>query len=138
MHEREYKSEVQYAIWLGTGAICFGMGIYGAASSADVGPFFLAAMIIAGVISLTYMLLPVLTARRAEAPAVEKSKRGSDDRLSTLLALMDEDERQAFKETLKQRMLDSLTQPAADGELPYDSDTLETLLQEQSSRRNLS
>ncbi len=138
MQEREHKSEVQYAIWIGTGAICFGMGIYGAASNADVGPFFLVAMIIAAVTSMTYMLLPVLAARRLEAPAVEKNKRGGDDRLATLLALMDEDERQAFKETLKQRMLDSLTQPATDGELPYDSDTLETLLQEQPSRRSLS
>jgi hypothetical protein len=138
MHEREYKSEVQYAIWIGTGAICFGMGIYGAASSADVGPFFLAAMIIAGVISLTYMLLPILTARRVETPTAEKSKRGGDDRIATLLALMDDDERQAFKEALKQRMLDSLAQPATDGELPYDSDTLENLLQEQPSRRSLS
>src|SRR5690606_23422538 len=104
---------------------------------ADVVPLFLVVMVIAAVTSLAYMLLPVLTARRVEAPAVEKSKRGGDDRLSTLLALMDEDERQAFKETLKQRMLDSLAQPAADGELPYDSNTLEALLHEQPSRRNL-
>ena len=46
---------------------------------------------------------------------------------------MDDDEREAFKEVLKQRVLADVGGPD-DGELPYDAEALETLLNEQRQR----
>ncbi|GAB4512328.1 MAG: hypothetical protein OHK0046_11670 [Anaerolineae bacterium] len=52
----------------------------------------------------------------AQASA-EKSKRGGEiDKMAMLMQMMDDDEREAFKEALKQRVLNGL-----DGELPYDA-----------------
>ena len=67
-----------------------------------------------------------------------KNKRQSSgsDKLSLLMELMDEDERQAFKETLKQRILDD-TRLDADGELSYGADTLESLFYEEDSNKRL-
>lgn len=62
--------------------------------------------------------------------AAEKAKRQPGDRLSLLLELMDEDERQAFKETLKQRIMDDM-RFNDEGELDYHT-TLEDLLDEDS------
>ena len=64
---------------------------------------------------------------------VSKAKRQPGDRLSMLLELMDEDEREAFKETLKQRLLDDMSLND-DGELGYRT-TLEDLLDDDSLRR---
>jgi hypothetical protein len=70
-----------------------------------------------------------------EAAAVtdyEKAKRQPGDantKLRLLLELMDDDEREAFKETLKRRVLDDMT--SGDGELLADAATLESLLSDQ-------
>ncbi len=64
---------------------------------------------------------------------VSKAKRQPGDRLSMLLELMDEDEREAFKETLKQRLLDDMSLND-DGELGYRT-TLEDLLDDDSISR---
>ncbi len=57
----------------------------------------------------------------------EKRKRGNGDtKAEMLLALMDEDERQAFKQALQQRMLESSARLGDDGEI--DTPTLEALL----------
>lgn len=62
--------------------------------------------------------------------STEKNKREGrshhEDKLALLLDLMDEDERVAFKETLKQQVLDDAHYD--DGELPYSGDSLESLL----------
>ena len=59
----------------------------------------------------------------------EKPKRNADDNLALLLDLMDEDERQAFKAKLEQRILDNISN-SADGELPAGAGSLEMLMQE--------
>jgi len=68
----------------------------------------------------------------------EKGKRGGqsryDDKLTLLMDLMDEDEREAFKEALKQRVLDDGRYD--DGELPYGSNTLESLMDEEIRGKN--
>ena len=66
----------------------------------------------------------------------EKAKRGASDpdaKLRLLYELMDDDEREAFKATLKQRVLDDMTYD--DGELATDAETLESLLDESVSRQ---
>jgi hypothetical protein len=65
-----------------------------------------------------------------------KIKRDSTDSLSVLMALMDEDERQEFKQQLKQRMLDNVSRGSVDGELPLDSESLESLLDEENAEYN--
>lgn len=71
--------------------------------------------------------------RTASENDIAKAKRQPGDRLSMLLELMDEDEREAFKETLKQRLLDDMSLND-DGELGYRT-TLEDLLDDDSLRR---
>ena len=63
----------------------------------------------------------------------QKAKRQQGDYLAMLLDLMDDDERQAFMERLEQRALDDAG--FSDGELPYGSDTLESLLKENTGKR---
>jgi hypothetical protein len=66
-----------------------------------------------------------------------KRKRGSGDtKADMLLALMDDDEREAFKEALKQRMLDSSARLSDDGEIEseFDVTSLEALLREDRER----
>jgi hypothetical protein len=65
-----------------------------------------------------------------------KRQSGGSDKLSLLMELMDEDERQAFKATLKQRVLDD-TRLNADGELSYGTDTLESLFYEEEANKSL-
>lgn len=135
--ERESRSESHWAIWIGTGIIAFGIAIYGISTETDVSGLFIMAMVLAAVASAAAWVVPAVVARRIEAqPAGEKAKRGGEDKLSLLLALMDDDERLAFKEALKQRLLDSATGPT-DGELPYDAESLEALLDGQDSGRRL-
>lgn len=54
-----------------------------------------------------------------EVPEKAKHVDSEEARLRMLMELMDDDEREAFKQTLKQRMLDA--DPYADGELPLSS-----------------
>jgi hypothetical protein len=75
---------------------------------------------------------------KGQAPPAdyEKAKRQPGDtntKLALLLELMDEDEREAFKETLKRRVLDDMT--SGDGELLADAATLESLLSDQSAHQ---
>jgi hypothetical protein len=80
----------------------------------------------------TFLTLAILRPQISPmvASEVEKNKRGSTDAMSALMELMDEDERQEFKERLKQRMLDNVSRGSIDGELPLDSESLESLLGE--------
>ena len=70
-----------------------------------------------------------------EEQSPEKAKRGSrrEEQLALLMDLMDDEELAAFKETLKRRVL---ADPAYDdGELPYRSETLESLLRDDDGGR---
>ena len=103
--------------------------------SSDMGPLAVAAMLAAIVAMFLIWGLPevtkIYTARAGLQTGVspEKNKRQSGDKLALLMELMDEDERAAFKSTLKQRLLDSADY--ADGELPYSGETLAALLNEE-------
>jgi Na+(H+)/acetate symporter ActP len=95
---------------------------------------YLAIVLIMGAAMMIIFSLWMSTGRASET--IEKAKRGAHDtsRLEMLLALMGEDERAAFKETLKQRLMDEINDDASDGEL---STSLAALLQvdERSYRR---
>jgi hypothetical protein len=62
------------------------------------------------------------------AESFEKAKRSSDPetRMRLLMEMMDDDERQAFKQAMKEPMLSV----SRDGELNYDADSLGALLDE--------
>jgi hypothetical protein len=64
-------------------------------------------------------------------PAEGKTKRESGSKLALLLELMDEDERMAFKESLKQQVLGG----ESDGELPFEAGLLEAVEQEEAASR---
>jgi hypothetical protein len=80
----------------------------------------------------TFLTLAILRPQISPmvAPEAEKNKRGSTDAMSALMELMDEDERQEFKYQLKQQLLDNVSRGSVDGELPLDSESLESLLTE--------
>jgi len=63
-----------------------------------------------------------------------KRKRGTDDKFSLLMELMDDDERAAFKEALMRRVLADAAD-SGDGELPYDAESLEALPYDDESTR---
>lgn len=62
---------------------------------------------------------------RVYIPTKRKNTSDEDQRLNTLLALMDDDERHAFKEALKDQYLGTAPKRKnrlSDGELPFDAD----------------
>lgn len=66
----------------------------------------------------------------------EKRKRGAGDtKAEMLLALMDDDEREAFKQALQDQMLRGAARLRDDGELDDDEVPLADLLAEQERRR---
>jgi hypothetical protein len=104
---------------------------------AGVGLFvaLLATFLFWGLPEVTRMYNARLAARVDEMPAATKSRRQRGDKLALLLELMDDDEREAFKEALKRRTLDNIGYD--DGELPYSSETLASLLEDQESQDRL-
>lgn len=68
-----------------------------------------------------------------EGEYTEKGKRQTGDKLTLLLEMMDDDEREAFKEALKRRALEDAGY--SDGELPFAGETLESLLDDEKRLR---
>lgn len=64
--------------------------------------------------------------------SVEKAKRDPDAKMRLLLEMMDEDERQAFKESLKRQVMRNAGMN--DGELDDEGVSLSSLLNEQEKR----
>ncbi len=56
------------------------------------------------------------------APPQEKAKRTAHDKYELLMQLMDDDEREAYKQLLKQQYLGKVN---ADGELPFNAELFE-------------
>ena len=75
-------------------------------------------------------------ARTQNGEGSEKAKRqgSGSQKMALLLELMDEDEREAFKETLKRRVLDE-ARIGGDGEITYGDTTLESLFYEEDKDR---
>jgi hypothetical protein len=116
-----HRMAVIIGMWIGVGIGLFSVGIYGAETGRDVGWLF--ALVVLISVFTTLILSGALPGFSFRPPGQEKAKRQSDRKLALLLELMDEDERKAFKEALKQQVLES----GSDGELPYDAGLLEML-----------
>jgi len=135
------KMVATVAMWIVLGLVSI-LVVAGAAvglRDSDILPLTLVplGMALAGTIAI-WTTHPEETSRRdksATAEASEKAKRSGrlprEDRLALLLEMMDEDERQAFKEVLKQQVL---RDTGYDGELPYSNETLAALLDEENQR----
>jgi hypothetical protein len=111
------------AVWFGMAIICFAVSTYGTESHNDVSWLFVLLTVIASALTLLLWTFPAIAESFLNR---EKAKRQPDERLALLKELLDEDELAAFKAVLKERMLESITR--SDGELPYDAETLETLV----------
>jgi hypothetical protein len=101
------------------------------AGSGHFGFGFIFPLLLATFLTLTVWIAPTLSS--IIESRTEKAKRSQSDSLSALMELMDEDERQEFKQQLKQRMLDNVSRGSVDGELPLDSESLESLLDEENT-----
>jgi hypothetical protein len=124
-----HRTAVIIGMWIAVGIGLWGVGIYGAETGRDIG-WLLALAILLPVLT-TLLLSGALPGFSFGSSGQEKAKRQSDRKLALLLELMDEDERRAFKEALKQRILEG----ESDGELPYDAGLLEMLDQDRSTFR---
>ncbi len=114
-------------IWFSMALVAIGIAV-GSSSPALLAVPISVALIMTIALVLVPDVVAVLTAQR------EKAKREPQDRLSMLLELMDEDERAAFKESLKRRVLDDIGR-TDDGELPADDATLAALLDEEQAQK---
>ena len=140
------KAAVTITMWLILGFISFvaiaGEGIFnttirGDATAITLVPLVLA-MIGTAIIWTTDSEKSESSSEKVTVEALEKAKREgkSTDRLALLLELMDEDERSAFKESLKQGVLADMGYHG-DGESPFNYDTLESLLDEGDQEKRL-
>jgi hypothetical protein len=123
------RMAVIIGMWVAVGIGLLSVGIYGAETGRDVGWLFASVVLIS--VFTTIILSGALPGFSFRSPGQEKAKRQSDRKLALLLELMDEGEREAFKEALKQRVLES----GSDGELPYDVGLLERLDQDGATSR---
>lgn len=133
MLSANHRMAVIVGMWVAVGIGLFSAGIYGAETGRDIGWLF-ALPILVGMFT-TIILSGAMPGFSFRTPGQEKAKRlsASPHKLALLLELMDENERSAFKETLKQRVLDG----GSDGELPDGIDLLEAMEQaETASRRS--
>ena len=124
-----HRMAVIIGMWVAVSIAFFGVGIYGAETGRDVGWLFVLAILLPAF--TTIILSGALPGFSFRSPGQEKAKRQPDHKLTLLLELMDEDERVAFKEALKQQVLGR----GSDGELPYGAELLEALEQEQAAAR---
>jgi hypothetical protein len=130
-------SSTIWAIWMGGAVGSFAVMVYGAATDAPLDWVFIVPLALAFVATIVVMFLHYRlegpTSGAAREADFEKVKRGSGDQLQLLLSLMDEDEVAAFKARLADRVLGDADR-LSDGELPYDIDTLESLLSDEQAR----
>ena len=79
-----------------------------------------AEMLVAGLVFMAFITTGFIWTRDATIEgdaSQEKAKRSSEDKLALLMDLMDDEERQAFKETLKRQYANP--DFSNDGEIPY-------------------
>jgi hypothetical protein len=124
-----HRMGVIIGMWIAEGIGLFGIAIYGAQTGRDVGWLFVVAILLP--VFTTIILSGAVPGFSFRPTGQEKAKHHPDDKLALLLELMDEDERIAFKESLKQRVLGS----EGDGELPYDVGLLDAIEQEEVTSR---
>jgi hypothetical protein len=131
------KTAATVAMWIAVAVTEFGISIYGAESGADIGTLLMVPFLMAVLLTFVLWVVPEIRGRRyrdaADDWTLEKAKRQPVDKMTLLLDLMDDDEREAFKETLKRRVLAELD----DSELPEDAATLESLLYDDRPQQHL-
>jgi hypothetical protein len=122
-----HRMGVIIGMWIAVGIGLWGIGIYGAETGRDAG--WLIALTILLPVLTTIILSGALPGFSFRPPSQEKTKRQQDRKLALLLELMDEDERMAFKEALRQQVLGG----ESDGELPYEAELLEAIGHEEAT-----
>ncbi len=118
-----WKSATTVSIWV----LCSGVTITLAVAS-NMGVLGLIIPFMAAGLTSMMIWSDDNSTQQSQRPRVEvgpagKKKRGGDgsDKMRLLLELMDEDEREVFKETLKRQVLRQQGN-LIDGELPYNAD----------------
>jgi hypothetical protein len=115
------KTSVIAFVWAGAAIMCFSFAIYGAANDRGVESWVLAfPVLMATLLTSTIWLNTILLESR---DVLQKTKRQPSDKLALLKELLDDDELEAFKQALKQNLLEQ-----SDGELLADEETLKALM----------
>jgi hypothetical protein len=116
------KTGIISTIWVSAAVMCLAIAIYGATNDQGVESWVLAfPILMATLLTSALWLSTVLIESR---DVIEKTKRQPTDKLALLKELLDDDELDAFKQALKQ----SLLEQQSDGELPYDEESLNALI----------
>lgn len=118
------RTAVIIGMWFAVAIGLFAIGIYGSESGRDVGLLFVVTLLFTVV--ATGILAGAMPGFFSKSRDEEKAKRDRDSSLDLLLGMMNEDERLAFKESLKQRVLENV----ADGELASGEEVLAALDEE--------
>ena len=146
MWENIMKMLSTLAIWAITGTVSIA-SVFGSTSlsGSSIVPIVIAPLVIALFATFFIWVAPELaradTAKKSShlysgdsEKAKRQATRNDDSRLSLLMEMMDEGEREAFKDTLKRRLLDDY-RVNEDGELFADSATLESLMHDEQNQR---
>jgi len=132
------KSAVLIAIWVMMGLISMSVGIVSVDAGMELGLGFVLPILIALVSTIVmwgdFGRRGQWARFESDQSEAAKRKRGTDDKFSLLMELMDDDERAAFKEALMRRVLADAAD-SGDGELPYDAESLEALPYDDESTR---
>ncbi|MEL7674091.1 MAG: hypothetical protein AAGU78_10165 [Chloroflexota bacterium] len=115
------RTAVIIGMWFSVAVGMFAIGVYGSESGRDVSMLFVVTLLF--TVIATGIFAGALPGFFFKSREEEKTKRERDSSLDLLLGLMTDDERLAFKEALKRRILENAT----DGELGAGVAMLATL-----------
>jgi hypothetical protein len=115
------KTKLISNIWAAAASMCLFFAVYGATNDGGVEAWVLAfPILMATLLTSAIWVSTVLIENRGD---FQKAKRQPADKLALLKEMLDDDELETFKETLKASLLKQ-----NDGELPYDEETLQALM----------
>lgn len=116
------KGNIIIGIWVSAAIMCLSVAIYGGANDQGVESWVLAFPIL--MATLLTSAIWVSTTLIENRDTLQKAKRQPTDKLALLKELLDDEEMEAFKQTLQDRILEQ-----RDGELLADEETLQALIQ---------
>ncbi|NDJ74941.1 MAG: hypothetical protein GYB65_01670 [Chloroflexi bacterium] len=116
------QSESMFAIWLGVGLACIGAAItvFGGMPGYGITALFALIMLVALIATAVVYSEQFLKLWQAINREQSKAKRAPEDKIKLLREMLDDDEWESFKATLKEQVLAGYeADPTAhDGELP--------------------
>lgn len=137
MPSHQTNKSIIVIIWIAVAVIDFGVAL-ASIEQGQIDRLIFAFPIMAAMMATLYIWTMQTRheerlAQSAHNDEQEKSKHQAGDKLALLMQIMDDEERKALKERLTRQVLEEAAFQD-DGELHYDSETLESLLEADEDR----